>query len=435
VSNVKKWNLSKLKIWLVVVQAATVILYLVGLQGRGYNIIKYFIADKFQDFMQTLNIAQFYYSPILADQSNVGFSQPIGPPLIHYYLTLQKLFPSFLVARFEDAPMDSIAFYLGALILFLFILVYKIFQNFIVTFLVFFTYPVLFVFFRGNPDILLCILFALFILTSFRSNSIIPIILLSLMIAIKAPMAIFLIVYILQQKWLRLFQGFCFSAFFFLGGLILQPYNLFTQISNFRLVTSHYIRDYVLGDGGTLFNTSYFGLIKSSAYLFKRGEVLTIYEREQMNNFMIAMYPLALIMILTFLSFLLFFDFKQNKFLFSSRFQILVKTDWTAYIFPLTILYILIPNVSADYRLIFLIPAYGLLFRTKNDLITKRNFNISFGLLMIPKEFLFIEDKLQILGSFTISSVINPLLLIYLLFLSLYSIITREKLKNKNSKT
>jgi len=406
-------------------------MYLIGLQGRGYNVIKFLEADKFSDFIATISIAQFYYSPVLATPELVGFSQPIGPPLIHYYLTLKEIFPSLFAARFVDVPKTPIALYLAALTLFLFILVFKIFQNFTVALLVFFSYPVLFVFFRGNPDIFLCVLFALFILANFHNKSIISIVLLSLMIAIKAPLAIFLVIYVLQGKWLRLFQGFCFSIIFFIGGLILQPYNLFTQISNFKLVTSHYIRDYVLGDGGTLFNNSYFGLIKSSAYLFRGGEVLNAYEREQMNNFIIATYPLALTILFTLLLLVLFFDFKQKKFLFISRFQILVKTDWTAYVFPLTILYILIPNVSAVYRLIFLIPAYGLLFRTKNDLITNRNFNILFGLLMIPKEFLFIQDKLQILGNFTISSIINPLLLICLLFLSVYSIITRERLKNK----
>jgi hypothetical protein len=417
------------------VQTATFILYLVGLQGRGYNIIKFLEADKFTDFIATITIAEYYYSPILATPQFVGFSQPIGPPLIHYYLTLQELFPSLLAARFQDVSKTPIALYLVALTLFLFFLVFKIFQNFTVAFLVFFSYPVLFVFFRGNPDIFLCVLFTLFILTSVQNKSIIPIILLSLMIAIKAPIAIFLGIYILQRKWLKLFQGFCFSVFFFIGGLILQPYNLLAQISNFKLVTSHYIRDYVLGDGGTLFNTSYFGLLKSSVYLFRRGEVLNAYEREQMNNFLIATYPFALTILFIFLLLVLFFDFKQKKFLFISRFQVLAKTDWTAYVFPFTILYILIPNVSAVYRLIFLIPAYGLLFRTKNDLITKRNFNILFGLLMIPKEFLFIEDELQILGNFTISSIINPLLMICLLFLSLYSIIIPEKLKNKNIKS
>jgi hypothetical protein len=417
-------------------QTVTIMFYGLGLSGIGYNVFGYLFLgeDTFSDFLLSTLFAPVYYDPILGDEANSNFSQPIGPPLIHYYLLMRKIFPSLDVYSQELMPLGTAALVLCILLAVLLALLYTITKNLKISSLLIFSHPILFVFGRGNPDIALCILLSIFVFLQIHNLHGWSAFLLSLMISIKLPLIILVGLFISQKRWKSIVQTCLGTGIFFVGSLFVRPFDLKEQLETFEVVTGRYFRDYVVGDGGTLFNNSLFGLIKSFIYITNFSGFTSNAELIQVNTIVANIYPLIAIFFLVAVCTYLIGTRKvfTNQKVFSS--ESLLEFDWSEILFLLIILYILLPQISAEYRLSFLVPSLAALYSHRSRLLYNKNFLILVGALMTPKHFLIIADTREIFGSFTIGSIINPILLILLFFCTL-RILWSPSQESKKSKS
>lgn len=175
-----------------------VLLLGISLLGIGYNIVKYLFGsvDTFQDLTISAMLQPLYYSPNLVD----SFSQPIGPPLILYYGLLRFVMPSLNVESILQAPFIPVLFYILLLFALFLILLNKLSENRTISFLLGFSYPVVFLVGRGNPDLFCLILFSLAILL-LNKHRIVAGIFFGLLAAIKLPFVIFGLLFVFKKEF------------------------------------------------------------------------------------------------------------------------------------------------------------------------------------------------------------------------------------------
>jgi hypothetical protein len=282
---------------------------------------------------------------------------------------------------------------------------YRLLTMFIIVFL---TYPVLFAVDRGNFDLLVCVLLLLFAFTYERQKYRASTIFLALAIAIKPYAAIFIIVYFLDKKFkdglLVIFNTVfltVLSLSLFKDGLIVETQKYFHILFGRA--------EYLLGNQQG-FTSDLFGLLTVGIKFI--GDTLGI----DKNGFTMYLpsnpglkvaYGLAVIGIAIYF---VIYLWKKHPPL------------WKV-LSVLTILVILLPFSSYDYRLVYLfVPLLMYLAinnNTRNDLLTI----ILWGLLLVPKNYYTLSPPKNIgtimstdlfIGQ-NIGVVINPLLLIGLL--------------------
>jgi len=247
------------------------------------------------------------------------------------------------------------------------------------------TYPILFVLDRANFDIIVFIFIALFTWNYQKGNKTLATLLLAVPIAMKGY-AVFLLVIPLFDKHFR--------DVILTGGLVILleviSLALFKDglIAEFTKMINSFISAYSIAfETGSLirFNSSLF-----TFFLLLRPSLIS-------TNWFETLYFVAAIFLFVLTSLLLLF----KHFPFWKNLMVI------------SILMILLPNSSADYRLILLmIPL--LLFLSKNE-TSQRDFPMTFlfGLLFIPKAYYFIS------GDVNLSTLLNPILLMLLLVLLL----------------
>jgi hypothetical protein len=255
--------------------------------------------------------------------------------------------------------------------------------------IVFFTYPVLFAVDRANFDMLVCVFIFLFAFTYVKQKYKVSAIFLSLAIAIKPYTIILIMVYIFNKRYkdclLVVFNTIFLTAlslFLFKDGLFLEIQKFFSAAFN----TFNY-----LAAGGQIEYTSdlYSSLTVVVQFIGNLlgidGNGSTIF-LPAYREFTILYILLAIITIIYFIIYLW------------GRPQPLWKV-----MAVLSILMVLLPIASHDYRLIYLLVPMLMYMaddeRTSNDLFIV----ILLGLIFIPKNY------------YKIGIVINPLLLVGLL--------------------
>jgi len=264
---------------------------------------------------------------------------------------------------------------------------HRLLAIFAITFL---TYPVLFAVDRGNFDLLACVLLLLFAFTYGSQKYKASAVFLALAAAIKLYPSIFIVVYILDKKYKDALLVIFIAVF--LTALSLSLFN-----GGFFLETQKYLHalldtsGYLSAGNQQAFNSDLYGFLTVATQFFGHGLGRDIY---------LPAYPEARIIytISAFILFIYFVFYLWKK-------QLLL---WQV-LAVLTILLILLPFNSLDYRLTYLlVPMLMYLgFRepTRNGLLII----ILFGLLLIPKNYYTIQSFQNI------GVVINPLLLIGLL--------------------
>jgi hypothetical protein len=276
---------------------------------------------------------------------------------------------------------------------------YQLLAIFVIVFL---TYPVLFGLDRANLDLLVLPCFFLFAFTYERQKYRASTVFLALAIALKPYTAILTMVYIFDRRFkdglLVIFNAAfltVLSLSLFKGGLFAETRNYFSALSGAANLLSGGSQQYFTSDLYSLLtvvikfvgDTLNIGSAETTMYLPAHPEARTIYT------------IIAVIVSIYFVIHL----WKEPKPL------------WKA-MAVLTILIILLPINSHDYRLIYLfVPMLMYLAaneRRRNDLLIV----ILWGLLLVPKNYysLQLQLPLQIIGQ-NIGMVINPLLLIGLL--------------------
>jgi len=264
---------------------------------------------------------------------------------------------------------------------------YQLLAIFVIVFL---QYPVIFAVDRANFDLLVCAALLLFVLAYGRQKFRVSTVFLALAIALKPYAGIFLMVYIFDKRYkdtlLVLFNVLFFtilSLALFKGGFFTETKQYFTAL--FSAV------DYLSAGNQQAFTSDLYGLLTvvtqfignklgADIYLPAYHEVKIIY----------GLFAIAVFVYLT------VYVWKNHQ----PPWKILAL---------LTILLVLLPFGTADYRLIYLLVPMLMFIaageKTRHDMIII----ILWGLLLIPKNYYTLQSPQNI------GMIINPLLLVGLL--------------------
>lgn len=268
------------------------------------------------------------------------------------------------------------------------------------------SYPFLMVVDRGNFDMFLFILFTAFIYSLKSEKYLLAAILIAIENACKPFSILFLFLFLFKKKYKEFFISLILTAFLVLGGFLVTKGHFFDQINTFLLNLIDFKKHYILSN----YDNNY-GMFGSSSLFMALKLLLTRITHTPII-------PLALLAeaykyLNLFISVvLLFFTFKEKIF-------------WKQ-ISLLTLQMLLLPYLTNDYKFIFLFAPIWLFLnsetKSKYDLI----YTIFFGLLLIPKSMLIIMPVSGIEYYYSLSLIINPIIMISLLGLMIF-----EQIKNK----
>lgn len=397
----------------------TVSLFLIGyFLNIGYDIVTflYIGKGKFDDFINGVVQAHAYFSPELLNIE--GFGQVASPITIAYY----GLFQPFVYSMSRVYLVLALLFIIYAFILF------KILESYKVTALLLISYPILYLFGRGNPDILAGIVLATICLKFALENkknrvkseldvSKSTLILFGILGAIKFPYLLFGIVFVIlpilnrkMEQALRrsvIFFGSCILAFVL--PLLFKPWPVVTQVKVFKGIVDQYNFDYVIGDAGLLHNSSLFGTLKFIFYFYSERNILNVQEARQLSGEILSVYYILIFVLI--LSLLISFLPKIK-----GRFE--WKFSSELLLFAAGFIIITAP-VSADYRLALFIPPLALMIREGNQFLTFQNWSFLI-LLFSPKHFFHKVFDFHEPGV-TLNTLLNgPIIILLLVRISLH---------------
>jgi len=384
---------------------------ILGIAGIGYDFFKFlFISPgRFDDFINGVIQAQLYFSPELL--TKVGFSQVASPITITYYLFWQNF-----VHSFKDV-------YIVLIILWLFYvyLLKKLSKNLVLSILLGFTYPILYLFGRGNPDIFAGFIMMLAFICVLNKYRTLAYILFGVLAAIKIPYILFGIVYLLSSRGFKriskntivLFSSF---AFFFFIPLVQRPWSVSSQLVVFNRIVDQYFSDYVVGDAGLLHNSSLFGALKSLVYLTNIPDITTVVEARDFSSTLITIHY----MLIAILAIFLIVYWLKNKW----TFPYIPEKNLPVAFYLTGLGSVWLPQISADYRLALLIPCIALLWRTDSKILNDKLCVLLTFLLLLPKHFLYWKFSFHESGV-TINTLMNGVIL-GVIFVRIYLFLIKE---------
>ncbi len=383
----------------------SLIVYALGTLGLGYSILEYLFygVGSYGDFINPIYSYKSMYSPqILIDNPSYG---EVFSPAVN---AMSSIFEIFI-----RRTLDVQIFLLFSWVI-TFSLIKKLVDDNKITLMLGLTFPVLFTFGRGNQDYMIGIFTALLLLFWNREKLIfISSIILGLIIAIKINYIYFLIPYIFQRKFqLTSLTLIFFSVFFFIPIYINNENGtLFEQISIFINILQNYNTLYAINGAGSLHNSSLFGLetilIQNYLELVNGGIEIEKF-RSVLENLLSLHYFLALLFLSSITVYIVFFIPNLLK-----------SVNFSELFFFCNLIFILLSPVSAHYRMMnTVIMVCGLIY-FKSKLIEDRIFLVILFTLFAPKTFLFWQNSND--GTYsTLDSIINPILILTLIFRIIY---------------
>lgn len=259
-----------------------------------------------------------------------------------------------------------------------------------------FSYPFLMLLDRGNIDILLFILFWCFVYSFKSKKYLVSSVFLAIMNAMKPSLVIFLFLFLFKKKYKEFFLSLIITIFLIIGGFMMLKGGFFSQISVFITnltlfkVLYAYRNDSMIGMFG---GSSIFMALK---LLFTRLSltplISTVMLTKIYNIFGLLIAPV-----------ILFFTWRE---------KIFWKQITLLYLYTLSI-----PYITNDYKFIFLFVPIWLFV----NISEKSNFDLAyiilFGLLLIPKNILIANYIPNMHIYFSLSIILNPIIMIIFIFL------------------
>lgn len=268
------------------------------------------------------------------------------------------------------------------------------------------SYPFFSLLDRGNFDMILFVLFGFFIISFKSEKYLLSSMLLAIANAIKPFTLMFLILFLIKKKYKELVFSLIVMSLLILGSFAMLKGNIFNQISVFISNVADFNYRYV-------YTTENWGMGNNSSLYMCLKMLLCMNE----NSFHISPFLLASVykyISAFFTVFTIFFVWKEKVF-------------WKQ-ITLMTLYMLLIPPVITDYKLIFLfIPIY-LFVNAKKEESTKSDllYLIFFALLLIPKHY-FIVDLLDNMNKFSISAILNPIIMLLFMGKIIFEQIKKKK--------
>lgn len=256
------------------------------------------------------------------------------------------------------------------------------------------SYPALFALDRGNIDIWIGLLGAIFVLTQRTKFWIVGLLFLSLAISLKGYPAVLLLLLVSERQYMRMI--FC-SLLAFLISLITLYFlwdGFDLNLTGFLSNLNSYYRMYVLGKSSLFASSDPYNMTRAIFF-----GLANLWQKFISPNYVLLpmeVYSASILKVYSLLSL---------SFATIAAFFVLAipEVRWKK-VTALCLIALLFPNVSNDYKLCFLFPGlYLFLIESENSTSEKVTFAL-FCLLMVPKSYLFIAGK-------PISMIINPLLI------------------------
>jgi len=269
----------------------------------------------------------------------------------------------------------------------------------VVSFLLIFTYPIIFGFYRGNSDFLIysLTLIGYFFGHEYKFSK--SLIYIGSAIAFK-PYQIFLILSYRLKILLKNFHILLFGGILIVFLIYIANNNFF--ISSYKEIIkcgNWYMREYAIGDGGTLHNNSLWGAFKLIVYYFYRNTGNQFKIIENFSTYL-SIWPLILVFLFLLLnSFVNIFNADEER--FSTKF------------FLICLLIPLLSPIVPDYRLFFINICLIIFLTNKNsNCISKKIVISTLIFILFPKEFLWFN----LAGAwFTVNGPLNCLAMLFLL--------------------
>jgi hypothetical protein len=284
------------------------------------------------------------------------------------------------------------------------------------------TAPFYFSFFRGNIVLLLVSIYSLGILCLRKNRFYSYATLISLLACFQFTYILLLGPLVFARKFKQALTGLLLAflgyavPFALLNNGFWGTWGLFTELN------SRWYATYVTNNSGLLHGCSLLGFEKSVLFIF--GKIFNI-EVNEFQYFLENTYLIQLLIIL------LSLVYKYRR-IFKSQFP---KFEFSGPILLVfTSLFVLFPQVSAEYKLIFIIPVLGQLLYEKSSFVNNANL-ILLAALLIPKYQLWLTFEKYSPGVH-LGSILNPLLLIFLIQRSIrFEVDTKDSIvQMKNSK-
>lgn len=328
--------------------------------------------DRFNDFVNMINTCKDL-DPY--DRSNF---------LPSVYFPISNLFYSVLYELSDKNLAISMIVYTILFLIALIILINKIFlvenKQFIILSILF-SYPVIFSLDRMNLELFVFLLTLGFVYYYQERKFLLAVFLLSIGISMKLYPILFLIFFIKDRnfKFILLSGLMCisitiFSLFLFKGGLVVNSEKLLFNLNNFN--------DIYVGPSGLQHNLSLYGMIK----IMVLGSLKFIFNY---SNY-IANSTANEILRIPYLIFVFMY------FILISTLVIFIEKSFWKNIYLITSLIILLPHVSFDYKLLYIIiPLLYFLKEVFNDKYSVI-YSVLFSLLMIPHSYFYLIYDISI---------------------------------------
>lgn len=378
----------------------------------GYPIFEYLFvgSGRFMDFTWSIVEAPQQHSPELLDIA--GYSQVYSPT--HAFI--------FKVIGLFILDFDAAEIFLLLFLPVYFYVLLRLSNSYYIAIVFTLSGPVLFALGRGNIDYFAGALLGVFVLSINKGKFLFSSVLLGFLVAMKAPYIVFILAFLLLQKYKHALLCIVYSALFFITPLFFSKWGVLEQIYVFRKILSRYSQDYVLGDGGFMHNTSLFGIEKTLLYFWRQD---IIGDNAILAKSFVAQYfwihntfvALLLVAILVYFTPLLktAFGGKPTLAMFKKASKEKeLEVVWLSVLFVIVIQIAIVP-VSAEYRWAQAVPVTAFLI-DKGSRLFNTSLVVLFSTIYIPKHFLHIQFAFNQTGT-TIASVVNPILSLAAIYL------------------
>jgi hypothetical protein len=270
----------------------------------------------------------------------------------------------------------------------------------------FLSYPFLFCLDRGNLEWVVFVLLAAFVYFFSQKNYKISSIFLAIAIALKIYPVLFITMFVAKKRYKDLRLILLIVSILVIIPFLMLKGGIFHNILGLLINLGTYKKFFIVDTVGLSYGTTIFGAIK--IIMLKIGPYITYSQLFTFAN-LYSIYSFISTLIL--LGYVLFLE----------------KTYWK----QITILFITtlaLPHVSADYRLMLLFIPMWLFIRSNTKSKYDTLYCILFGLLLIPKNYIYLAPIQNIYAS--ISIVLNPLLMtIMVILIGIENFISRKDLK------
>lgn len=346
------------------------------------------------DFLVGVGIFDDFYN-------SIGLAHEMPNPKSSYMLSPFMIFLSRIM---RDSPLISHISFLGFGVLIWVISIRGLNLKWLTLIPLLISYPIILGVFRSNPIFIAAGLVLMSLAFAFgkKENHRIGIILMCVATTIHPSCLIFLLAFPLNKIRENYLVYIIFFVFNVLIIFVTQKSGFINYLYDYQSSLIKYKYDYVIGGGGTLFNNSLYGLIKALTVNFSNDRDVYV----DKLNYVESIYNYFSLLIFVLMSATL-----------------VMSSSWLKKIGSIALLSVLVPQISADYKLEFvLIFLIFLIYSIANGLIefNKNNKILFFTLLLliIPKHIVFFRNYFDSHQEyFTSQSYLNPIIIAICLLL------------------